>query len=116
MRPADSLTPIIERMGLDIGRIKHTLGIAEHHAPNLPMERDLLAPAMVKHGHGWGAVTGIVAAELGDEYIMLPGVSFKQFCSCGWGHHALSAIQKLQREHDLDVKDISTIGANHLSS
>jgi 2-methylcitrate dehydratase PrpD len=120
-------------MGLDIEATKHALGIAEYHAPNLPMERDLIAPAMVKHGHGWGAMTGIVAAELaergytgipgllgfqehqdwvstlGDEYIMLHGVDFKQFCSCGWGHHALAAVQKLQHENDWGAGDIATI-------
>ena len=120
-------------MGLDIDAIKHALGIAEYHAPNLPMERDLLDPAMVKHGHGWGAMTGIVAAELaergftgipglfgyqeyqdwvstlGDEYIMLYGVDFKQYCSCGWGHHALAAVQRLQREHSWEVGDIASI-------
>jgi 2-methylcitrate dehydratase PrpD len=31
------------------------------------MERDLLDPAMVKHGHGWAAMTGIVAAELAER-------------------------------------------------
>jgi len=120
-------------MGLDIEAIKHALGIAEYHAPNLPMERDLVAPAMVKHGHGWGAMTGIVAAELavrgftgipglfgyqeyqdwvstlGDEYIMLYGVDFKQYCSCGWGHHSLAAVQRLQREHSWEVGDIASI-------
>jgi 2-methylcitrate dehydratase PrpD len=120
-------------MGLDTQAIKHALGIAEYYAPNLPMERDLVAPAMVKHGHGWGAMTGIVAAELaergftgipgllgfqeyqdwvstlGDEYIILHGVDFKQYCSCGWGHHALAAVQKLQREHSWEVGDIASI-------
>lgn len=120
-------------MGLDIEAIKHALGIAEYHAPNLPMERDLLDPAMVKHGHSWAAMTGIVAAELaergftgipgllgfkeyqgwvatlGDQYIMVDGVDFKQHCSCGWGHMAIAAVQKLQREHDWDVEDIAAI-------
>jgi len=54
-------------MGLDEDTIKQALGIAEYHAPNLPMERDLVDPAMVKHGHGWGAMTGIVAAELAER-------------------------------------------------
>jgi 2-methylcitrate dehydratase PrpD len=120
-------------MGLDVEAIRHALGIAEYHAPNLPMERDLVAPAMVKHGHGWGAMTGIVAAELaergltgipglfgfpeyqdwvstlGDEYIMLRGVDFKKYCSCGWTHHALAGIQKLQREHEWDVGQIASV-------
>jgi 2-methylcitrate dehydratase PrpD len=120
-------------MGLDIESIKHALGIAEYHAPNLPMERDMVTPAMVKHGHGWGAMTGIMAAELaergytgipglfgyqeyqdwvstlGDEYIMLDGVDFKQYCSCGWGHHAIAAVQKLQNDHSWEVDEIASL-------
>jgi 2-methylcitrate dehydratase PrpD len=120
-------------MGLDSATITQALGIAEYHAPNLPMERDLLDPAMVKHGHGWAAMTGIVAAELaargftgipgllgfkeyqgwvatlGDEYTMVDGVDFKQHCSCGWGHMAIAAVQKLQREHDWNVEEIASI-------
>jgi 2-methylcitrate dehydratase PrpD len=120
-------------MGLDTATIMQALGIAEYHAPNLPMERDLLDPAMVKHGHGWAAMTGIMAAELaergftgipglfgfkeyqewvvtlGDEYIMVDGVDFKQHCSCGWSHMAIAAVQKLQGEHDWNVEDIAAI-------
>ncbi len=120
-------------MGLDTHTIKQALGIAEYHAPNLPMERDLIHPAMVKHGHGWAAMNGIVAAELaergftgipgllgfeeyqdwvatlGDEYIILDGVSFKRYCSCGWGHMAIAAVKKLQRKHDWIVQDIAAI-------
>lgn len=120
-------------MGLDEDRIRQALGIAEYHAPNLPMERDLREPAMVKHGHGWGAMTGIVAAELaergftgipsflgfeeyqdwvatlGDEYVMVDGVDFKRYCSCGWGHMAIAAVKKLRPEHDWGVDDIAAI-------
>jgi len=120
-------------MGLDEDTIKQALGIAEYHAPNLPMERDLREPAMVKHGHGWAAMTGIVAAELaergftgipsllgfeeyhdwvatlGQEYIMLDGVDFKRYCSCGWTHMPIAAVKKLRRKHDWDVEDIAAI-------
>jgi 2-methylcitrate dehydratase PrpD len=120
-------------MGLATEAIEHALGIAEYHAPNLPMERDLVTPAMVKHGHGWGAMTGIISAELakrdftgipglfgfqeyhdwvstlGDDYIMLDGVDFKQYCSCGWTHHAISAVQRLQREYSWEIDDIASM-------
>lgn len=120
-------------MGLDEDTIKEALGIADYHAPNLPMERDLREPAMVKHGHGWGAMTGIMAAELaergftgtpsllgfveyhdsvatlGDDYIMVDGVDFKRYCSCGWAHMAIAAVKKLKREHGWDVEDIAAI-------
>jgi len=120
-------------MGLDEDTIKQALGIAEYHAPNLPMERDLREPAMVKHGHGWAAMTGIVAAELsmrgftgipglmgfeefkdwvstlGDKYIILDGIGFKRYCYCGWGHMAIAAVEKLKREHTWGVEDIEAI-------
>jgi len=120
-------------MGLDEDTVKQALGIAEYFAPNLPMERDLINPAMVKHGHGWGAMTGIMAAELakrgftgipsllgfkeyqdwiatlGDEYIMLDGVDFKRYCSCGWTHMPIAAVKKLRRKYTWDVEDIEAI-------
>jgi 2-methylcitrate dehydratase PrpD len=120
-------------MGLDTNTIIQALGIAEYNSPNLPMERDLLDPAMVKHGHGWAAMTGIIATELakrgftsipgllgfkeyqdwvatlGDKYIMVDGVDFKQYCSCGWSHMAIAAVQKLQREQDWNFEDITAI-------
>ena len=54
-------------MGLDQETIKNALGIAEYHAPNLPMMRDIDHPSMVKHGIGWGAMNGIVSAQLAER-------------------------------------------------
>lgn len=51
-------------MDLTPEQAEHALGIADYHAPNLPMMRDVAQPAMVKHGIGWGAFTGITAAGL----------------------------------------------------
>jgi 2-methylcitrate dehydratase PrpD len=120
-------------MKLNGEQVKHALGIAEYHSPNLPMERDLVHPAMVKHGHGWGAVTGIAAAELavrgftgipsllgfaeyqswidtlGKDYKMVEGVYFKNYCSCGWTHMAIAGLKKLQGEYDWRVEDIAEI-------
>jgi 2-methylcitrate dehydratase PrpD len=120
-------------MGLDTATTMQALGIAEYPSPNLPMERDLLNPAMVKHGHGWAAMSGIIAAELaergftgipglfgfreyqdwvstlGSEYIMVDGVDFKRYCSCGWSHHAIAAVQILQRKHSWGIEDIASI-------
>ena len=39
-------------MGLTEAHIRNALGIAEYHAPNLPMMRDVDHPTMVKHGMG----------------------------------------------------------------
>ena len=54
-------------LGLDTETIKHALGIADYFAPNLPMMRDIDHPTMVKHGMGWGAMTGIMSAELASD-------------------------------------------------
>lgn len=117
-------------MGLDKETVKHALGIADYHAPNLPMMRDIDHPAMVKHGIGWGAMNGIVSAELaqrgftgipsilgfqeyhdwiatlGSEYIMVEGVTFKRWSSCAWGHPAMYATLKVVEENDVQVKEI----------
>ena len=59
----------------------HALGIAEYHAGNLPMMRDVDDPGMVKHGIGWGAMTGVTAAGLAARgytgiptLLALPGI------------------------------------------
>jgi 2-methylcitrate dehydratase PrpD len=120
-------------MGLDKETTKNALGIADYHAPNLPMMRDIDHPAMVKHGIGWGAMNGIVSAELaangftgipsilgfdkyhdwvatvGSEYIMVEGVSYKQWSSCAWGHPAMSATLKLVEENGLRPEEIAYV-------
>jgi 2-methylcitrate dehydratase PrpD len=40
---------------------------------------------------------------------MLDGVDFKQHCSCGWGHMAIAAVDKLSREHNWDLDDVAAI-------
>jgi len=120
-------------MGLTHEQVKHTLGIAEYHAPNLPMMRDIDEPAMVKHGIGWAAMTGVVSAELaergftgissilgfekyhdwvanlGSEYLMIEGISRKRWCSCAWGHPAFEAALKVIEEHGVQVEEIAHI-------
>lgn len=114
-------------------QIRQALGIAEYHAPNLPMMRDVDHPAMVKHGIGWGAVTGITAAELaargftgipsllgfetyhdwvadiGAVYLMTDGVTFKEFASCGWGHTAIVAVRELRKVQPFAAGDIESM-------
>jgi len=114
-------------------QIKHALGIAEYHAPNLPMMRDIDHPAMVKHGIGWGAMNGIVSAQLaqrgftgipsilgferyrdwvadvGQHYIMADGVIFKEYACCAWAHPVLDAARSLLQQHDFEVDDIAHI-------
>lgn len=120
-------------MGLEPSIIKHALGIAEYHAPNLPMMRDIDDPAMVKHGIGWGALTGITSAELaasgftgipsllgfekyrewvasiGEHYHLLDGDWFKEFASCGFGHNAVWCVRDMMQAHDIPVDEIAHI-------
>jgi 2-methylcitrate dehydratase PrpD len=122
-------------MKLDLERTKNALGIADYHAPNAPMMRDIADPAMVKHGIGWGALTGLSGAELasrgftgiptllnadkyrewvediGRHYIMVDGVGWKAkgFACCGWAHAAVEGSRKLVEEHRIDPKNIARI-------
>jgi 2-methylcitrate dehydratase PrpD len=110
---------------------RHALGIADYHAPNLPMMRDIDDPAMVKHGIGWGAMTGITAAQLaakgftgvpsllgseayadsvsdiGQRYIMDGGLTWKGYACCAWDHAAMKAAARLVVDHAIDVEQIA---------
>lgn len=114
-------------------QVHHALGIAEYHAPNLPMMRDIDHPAMVKHGIGWGTMAGITAAllarrgftgipslfgfeeyydwvaDLGEDYIMVDGVGFKIYASCAWSHPPINVTKRLMEEHNITVDDIAHI-------
>jgi 2-methylcitrate dehydratase PrpD len=121
-------------LGLDVGSIQHALGIADYYAPNVPMMRDIDDPAMVKHGIGWGAMTGIMAAELasagftgvpsllgfeeyrdwvldiGEEYLILDAVWFKEeLACCGFAHSAIYAAEKILQQHTVPVDEIEHI-------
>jgi 2-methylcitrate dehydratase PrpD len=118
---------------LTLEQIQHALGIAEYHAPNLPMMRDIDHPGMVKHGIGWGAMNGIISAQLaqrgftgipsilgfeayrhwvadvGQHYIMTDGVIFKEYACCAWDHPALDAARGLLGQHAFAVNEIAHI-------
>jgi 2-methylcitrate dehydratase PrpD len=122
-------------MGLTPVRIEHALGVAEYHSPNLPMMRDVDNPAMVKHGIPWGAMTGIIAADLaargftgipgmlsdpayqdwvadiGREYQMVDGVSWKPagYACCGWAHAGVDGARQLVLDHRIHLEDIACI-------
>jgi 2-methylcitrate dehydratase PrpD len=120
-------------MHLDVTQIWHTLGIADYHAPNLPMMRDAVAPGMVKHGAGWAALTGILAAEMaqagftgipsilsfekyrdwvtdiGQNYIIVGGAMFKEHALCGWSHAAVEAVKHLEQKYTFTPQDIEHI-------
>jgi 2-methylcitrate dehydratase PrpD len=111
------------------------LGIAEYHAGNLPMMRDVDDPGMVKHGIGWGAMTGVTAAGLaargytgiptllafpeyqewvsdfGENYLMVEGVAWKpaRYACYGWAHAGVEGARRLVAEHRIDLADIARI-------
>lgn len=119
------------RLGCD--EIKNALGIAEYHAPNAPMMRDIKNPSMAKHAIGWGAMNGVTSAELaslgytgipcilgmdkyrewvmdiGEKYWMTDWVYYKEWASCAWGHAACVAALGLKKKHGFSVNDISHI-------
>jgi 2-methylcitrate dehydratase PrpD len=115
------------------GQIHHALGIAEYHAPNLPMMRDIDDPTMVKHGIGWGTMTGITAAQLaargftgipslfgfqeyagwvddiGRHFIMADNIAWKGYACCAWDHAAMRAAEQLVEAHQIRVDEIDRI-------
>ena len=120
-------------LGLDADQTIQALGIAEYHAPNLPMMRDIDHPAMVKHGVGWGAMNGIVSAQLaqrgftgipslfdfekyqdwvkniGERYLVVDGLAWKRYACCAWDHAIISAVGQLMQEHGLKARDIHRV-------
>ncbi len=120
-------------MGLTVEQTQQALGIAEYYAPNLPMMRDIDHPAMVKHGIGWGVMTGILSAQLasrgfsgvpslfdfervrdwvrdvGRNYIMVDGLAWKRYACCAWVHAALRGAENLVHEHGCQAEDIAHI-------
>lgn len=112
-------------LGADAESTRHALGIAEYHSPDLPLMRDLESPAMVKHGVGPGALTGLLAADLalrgftgipsslelpefrgfvgdlGSQYLLPHGITWKRFACCAWAHPALLAAEQLLARHEI---------------
>jgi len=122
-------------MRLPPAQAGHALGIAEYHAGNLPMMRDVDDPSMVKHGIGWGALTGVTAAglaargytgiptllafpeyqawaaDIGQNYLMVEGVAWKpaRYACCGWAHAGVEGARRLVEEHRINLADIARI-------
>lgn len=118
---------------LPAAQIHHALGIADYYAPNLPMMRDIDHPTMVKHGIGWGTMTGITAAQLaaqgftgipslfgldqfhdwvadiGQDYIMADGLAWKGYSCCAWDHAAMKGAAKLIKDHKIRAELIDRI-------
>jgi 2-methylcitrate dehydratase PrpD len=117
-------------MHLTRDQARNALGIAEYHAPYLPMMRDIDSPSMVKHGIGWGAMNGIISADLaargftgipsilsfekyhswvsdiGKRYLMVDGIAWKEHAGCAWSHAALNGARNLVQSHSISTDEI----------
>ncbi|MBM3146647.1 MAG: MmgE/PrpD family protein [Actinobacteria bacterium] len=107
-------------LDLTAEQTRQALGIAEYHAPDAQILRDVRHPGMVKHGHGPAVLTGIMAARLaqggftgtpglldeerfaavvsdvGERWLVEGrGIEWKRFACCAWAHPALNALATL---------------------
>lgn len=121
------------RLGLSHEQTRHALGIAEYHGPRSQMMRAIDHPTMVKDGSGWGAMAGISAGFLaaagftGAPAITVEGDDvadywgdlgqawslmiqyFKPYAVCYWAQPAVTGVLNLQREHQLQTREIKKI-------
>lgn len=121
------------RLALDPGQTRHALGTAEYHGPRSQMMRCIDFPTMVKDGSGWGAMTGVSAAQLaaggftgapalvvesdavadlwadlGSRWCLLE-MYFKPYPICRWAQPAVEAALGLVRAHGIRPSDIAAI-------
>jgi 2-methylcitrate dehydratase PrpD len=120
-------------MRLSEAQIVSALGIAEYFSPYAPMLNATKAPTMMKHATGWGAMTGVAAADLArrgftaspaviarDVYLpwlsdlgavfLLPrGITWKEFSCCAWAHPALLAVRRLRAAHEFEPQDVAHV-------
>jgi 2-methylcitrate dehydratase PrpD len=122
-------------MDLPLDQARQALGIAEYHAPNAPMMADIDHPAMVKHAMGWGAMNGVMSAQLasrgftgtpsilgrdeysewvrdvGQKYIMVDGLIRKRkgYACCAWTHGAAEGARRLVQDHGVTLEDIARV-------
>jgi len=120
-------------LGLDRGRTREAIGIAEYHGPRSQMMRCIDHPTMVKDGSGWGAMTGVSAAYLAaDGFTGAPAITvegddvadlwadlgdrwriFEQYYKphpvCRWAQPPLQAVLGLRAAHDLTSDQVERI-------
>src|SRR5450759_902946 len=100
------------------------IGTSGDFSPDVPMMRGVAEPSMVKHGIGWGAMTGVLAADLasrgftgvasimrddvyapwladiGQDYLLPRGITWKEYACCAWAHPALLATAEILATHE----------------
>ena len=120
-------------MGLDAQCTRNALGIAEYHGPRSPMMHCIEHPSMLKDGSGWGAMSGVLAAQfaaegfsgtpastvesqdvgsiwsdLGEEWRMRE-LYFKPYACCRWSQPAIQATLELLAKYSIDPGEITRI-------
>jgi len=120
-------------LGLDAGRTREALGIAEYYGPRSQMMRCVDHPTMVKDGSAWGALAGVSAAYLArDGFTGAPAVTvedpelagywadlgsrwlileqyFKPQPVCRWAQSPVHAVLELKQRHGLEASDVAAI-------
>lgn len=120
-------------LGLDAGRTREAIGIAEYHGPRSQMMRCIDHPTMLKDGSGWGAMAGVSAAYLAaDGFTGAPAITvegadvadlwadlgqtwrileqyWKPYPVCRWAQPAAQAVLDLRRAHGLTAADVERI-------
>jgi len=121
------------RLGLDVEKTEHAMGIAEYHGPRSQMMRCIDHPTMVKDGSGWGAMAGVSAAMLAqDGFTGAPAVTvvseevgeiwrdlggtwqftaqyFKPHAVCRWAQPAIEAALTLKQTHSIEPAQVCQI-------
>ena len=116
---------------LDADQTRHALGIAEYHGPRSQMMRCIDHPTMLKDGSGWGAMTGVSAAQLaargftgapaitveeapdhwadlGERWLILEQY-FKPYPVCRWAQAPVEGVLALARAHDVTPDQVARI-------
>ena len=109
----------------------HALGIAEYHGPRSQMMRCIDHPTMLKDGSGWGAMTGVAAAQmaargftgapavivehapehwrgLGERWQILEQY-FKPYPVCRWAQGPIEGVLALVRTYGVTAHEVDHI-------
>ena len=114
-------------------QLRQAIGIAEYHGPRSQMMREIDNPTMLHDGSGWGAMTGVVSADMGmGGFLGAPAITveaddvahhwsdlgtrwlvmeqnIKLFPICRWAHAPIGAALKMRAENGLNSADIDRI-------
>lgn len=120
-------------LGLDVGRFRHALGIAEYHGPRSQLMRDVDYPTMVKDGSGWGAMAGVSAgylasagfsgapalsivsaelddlwSDLGDRWRIFEQYT-KPYPVCRWAHPGIDGVRELLSRQNIVIDEVEDV-------